>query len=145
MRAPETVAARRGRREVGAARSSKRMSSPLQARTTAITARSASDGTSCAKYPPTKAPTTEGGVIHATMRQLTRPARAWVSPPVKAAAALTAMFVPAAAAGLPEASSTAGRRRLPRTSPTSDPSAPAANDPANARASSSALMSASLV
>ncbi len=138
--APETVAARRGRRDAGAARSSKRMSSPLQKRTAAITARSACDGTSLAKYPPTNAPATDGGVIQATIRQLTRPARACVSPPVNAAAALTAMFVPAAAAGLPEARSTAGSRRLPSTSPTSDPSAPAANDPANASTSSSALI-----
>src|SRR5262245_38639626 len=79
-----------------------------------------------------KAATTEGGVIQATIRQLTRPARACVIPPISAETALTAMFVPAAAAAFPEASRTAGSRRLPSTSPTAEPSSAATKDPANA-------------
>ncbi len=63
------------------------------------------------------------------MRQSTRPARAWAIPPTSAETALTAMFVPAAAAAFPDASSTAGRRRLPSTSPTAEPSSAAANEP----------------
>ena len=79
-------------------------------------------GTLLPKSPPMNAATTEGGAIQATIRQSTRPARACVIPPTSAVTALTAMFVPAAAAAFPEASSTAGRRRLPRTSPTAEPS-----------------------
>ena len=42
-------------------------------------------------------------------------------PPVSADAALTAMFVPAAVAALPEARITAGRRRLPSNEPEGAP------------------------
>ena len=76
------------------------------------------------------------------MRQLTRPARACVRPPASAATALTAMFVPAAAAVLPDANRTAGSRRLPSTSPTIDPRKPATNAPAKATASSQASTTA---
>ena len=57
------------------------------------------------------------------------------SRPTPAAAALIAMFVPAAAAGLPAASRIAGRRSVPSTSPTADPRYPAANDAAKVSAS----------
>ena len=96
--------------------------------------RSNVSGTRPPKYPPRKAAATEGGVIQAAMRQSTRPARACATPPVSADAALTAMFVPAAVAALPDARITAGRRRLPSTSPTAPPSTPAPNDAAAASA-----------
>ena len=99
-------------------------------------------GTRPPKYPPRKAAATEGGVIQAAMRQSTRPARACVTPAVSAEAALTAMFVPAAVAALPEARMTAGSRRLPRTSPTAPPSTPAPNEAAAASASCQASRAA---
>ena len=83
--------------------------------------RSSVSGTRPPKYPPRKAAATEGGVIQAAMRQSTRPARACAMPPVSADAALTAMFVPAAVAALPEARITAGRRRLPSHEPEGAP------------------------
>ncbi len=55
------------------------------------------------------APTTDGGVIQATTRQSTRPARACWMPPVAAEAALMAMFVPAAVDASPETRSTSGK------------------------------------
>ena len=70
---------------------------------------------------PTIAPAIDGGAIHATTRQSTRPSRACRHPPAAAAAALIAMFVPAAAAGFPAASRTAGSRSVPSTSPTTEP------------------------
>ena len=70
------------------------------------------------------------------------PRAACVRPPASAATALTAMFVPAAAAVLPDANRTAGSRRLPSTSPTIDPRKPATNAPAKATASSQASTTA---
>jgi hypothetical protein len=63
----------------------------------------------------------DGGVIQATRRQSTRPSRACLQPPDAAAAALIAMFVPAADAALPETTRIAGSRSVPRTSPTAAP------------------------
>ena len=68
-----------------------------------------------------RAPTTDGGAIHATTRQSTRPARACWMPPVAAEAALMAMFVPAAVAASPETTRTSGRRSVPSTSPSIEP------------------------
>src|SRR4051812_1999164 len=84
------------------------------------------------------AATIDGGVIQPTTRQSTRPARACVAPAVRAADALTAMFVPAAVAGGDAATRTAGRRRLPRTRPIAPPTIAVANDAAPARTSSQA-------
>jgi hypothetical protein len=72
------------------------------------------------------------------MRQSTRPARACSIPPTSVETALTAMFVPAAEAAFPEATSTAGRRRLPSTRPIAEPRRAAAKQPAAATARSSA-------
>src|SRR5436190_36524 len=69
----------------------------------------------------------DGGVIHAAILQSTLRERACSIPEVKAAAALTAMFVPAATAGFADATRIAGKRRLPRTSPTAPPSNAAAD------------------
>ncbi len=80
-------------------------------------------------------PTMDGGVIHAAILQSTLRERACSIPEAKAAAALTAMFVPAATAGFADATRIAGKRRLPRTSPTAPPSNAAANDANPASAS----------
>src|SRR4051794_40115729 len=69
------------------------------------------------------APAMDGGAIQAKSRQLTRPARMWAIDAVSAATALMTRFAPVPAAALDAKSSVAGRRRLPRTSPTSPPAA----------------------
>src|SRR5439155_8950633 len=69
-------------------------------------------------------------------RQSTRPARACCQPPEAAAAALIAMFVPAAALGLPESRRMSGNLSVPRTRPTAAPRKPATNAPAKAAARS---------
>ena len=52
------------------------------------------------------------------------------------------MFVPAAASGLPEASTISGSRSVPSTSPSIEPTYPATNDPTRASASSQASIAA---
>ena len=73
---------------------------------------------------PAIAPTTDGGAVHATIRQSTRPSRACFSPPAPAAAAETAMFVPAAVRGLPVARTISGSRSVPSTRPSIEPRYP---------------------
>ena len=70
---------------------------------------------------PRPRPRSTGGAIHANSVQLTRRARIWATEALAADTALTPMFAPAPAAGELENSSTTGRRRLPRTSPTRPP------------------------
>src|SRR3954447_20009057 len=69
------------------------------------------------------APRMDGGAIQANRRQLTRPARMWATEAASAATALMTRFAPVPAAALEAKSSVAGRRRLPRTRPTSPPAA----------------------
>jgi hypothetical protein len=63
----------------------------------------------------------DGGPIQATIRQSTRPSRMCRTLPAAAAAAEIAMFVPAAASGLPDATTINGSRSVPRTSPSAAP------------------------
>ena len=84
----------------------------------------------------------DGGAIQATTRQSTRPSRAWRKAPAPAEAAEMAMFVPAAASGLPETATISGSRSVPSTSPSIEPTYPATNDPLNASASSQASTAA---
>ena len=121
-RGPEAAAGHTRGWERGLARTGRaRRSSPFQARIAAMPVKSTRSGMLAPSSPPTTAPMIDGGAIHATTRQSTRPSRACRQPPDAAAAALIAMFVPAAAAGFPAAKRTAGRRSVPSTSPTTEP------------------------
>ena len=94
---------------------------PLQTSTAAIAASSSRSETSSATSAPRIAPTIDGGAIHATTRQSTRPSRAWRIAPAPADAAEIAMFVPAAASGLPVTATISGSRSVPSTSPSIEP------------------------
>ncbi len=94
---------------------------PLQRSTAAMSQYRSDSETLSARSAPATAPATDGNAIQATTRQSTRPSRAWRKPPAPAAAAEIAMFVPAAASGLPVASTMNGRRSVPRTRPSIEP------------------------
>ncbi len=143
MRSPNALPRSSLRRSRGRAVIGRRARSiPLQTRTAAIAAYSTVSDTSSASSAPTTAPTTDGGAIQATTCQSTRPSRTWRRPPAPADAAEMAMFVPAALAGLPVATKMSGRRSVPRTRPSIEPTYPATNEPAKARPSSQASRAA---
>ena len=104
--------------------------------------RRTSSGSSPATRPPTTAPASEGGAIHANSLQLTRPARAWVQAEATAAAPEIATLAPAPAAGEVENWTTTGSRRLPSTRPTSPPTSETTNAQTPTTISSHASMGA---
>src|SRR6266498_1583138 len=109
-----------------------------------MASRSALSGTLPAKYPPARAPATEGGAIQPNRRQLIRPARIWLVEALAAAIPETAMFAPPPAAGEDAASTNSGSRRLPSTRPTAPPASATANDQAPTPRSSRAPIRADL-
>src|SRR5215208_3090522 len=80
----------------------------------------------------------DGGAIQANSRQLIRPARMWTIAAAVAATPEMPMFAPAPAAGWEATSSTAGRRMLPNTSPTTPPARATAKHQAQKAVSSRA-------
>ena len=81
----------------------------------------------------------DGGAIHANSRQLMRPARTCTIAAARAATPEMPMFAPAPAAGCEATSSTAGRRMLPSTRPTTPPARATAKHQAQNAVSSSGV------
>ena len=139
---PATAGQSRSRSRVRACTGRSARSMPLQTSTAAIAASSSRSETSPAASAPRTAPATDGGAIQATIRQSTRRSRAWRIAPAPADAAEIAMFVPAAASGLPVNATIRGSRSVPSTNPSIEPTYPATNEPASASASSQASTTA---